>query len=83
MSVILSTFPLSGREQESVGCAGAEGLRAFSELNYAHEPPFFFFSLNAPVRSVTVSNLRFSPAHVSYPTCPFCPSINPARITLE
>lgn len=43
MSVILSTFPVSGREQESVGRAGAEGLRAFSELNYAHEAPFFFF----------------------------------------
>lgn len=35
-------FAQSGPEQGSVGCAGAEGLRAFSELNYAREEPFFF-----------------------------------------
>lgn len=76
-------FAQSGPEQGSVGGAGVEGLRAFSEPNYTQEEPFFF-PLNAPVRSVTVSNLRFSSVHVSYPTCllPFSPSINPARITL-
>lgn len=35
-------FAQSGPEQGSVGCAGVEGLRAFSEPNYTQEEPFFF-----------------------------------------
>lgn len=43
VSYILPMFAQSGPEQGSVCCAGVEGLRAFSEPNYAQEEPFFFF----------------------------------------
>ena len=43
-------------------CVGAEALRAFSEPNHALQALLSLpaLSLNAPVRSVTVSNLRLS-----------------------